>query len=493
MEEENKPNNFLQWLGISNNPNWSVARPLGNILGVFLIGVVPILFLTAIAAAFAVLWHTAGFTGDSSSNGVNLGAGALIAALLGAPFLIWSTVLRHQTVRYQKEGHITDRINKAVEQLGSEKSVEQIGRSVTVWTGEPTRISYPVERVASLVDQPRTKAGEKEWIEYFNDQTEEVGEGQYQTVATWPDERTIIEWLGQGVVLGGKETVGLEGPWQVFKETAKNIEVRIGAILSLERIAQDSTRYDNGRDHIRVMEILCAYIRENTETPILNVEFDEIGPFETEPDIQIALDVIKRRSREQIRLEAIQEYRLDLRACDFRGYDLGRGSFRGAIFALCRLETASLRFSDFSGSRFDGSVLNFVDFRKSNLTGADLRQCRIDKPEPQVGGFVQSINMGELKGVSLISANIPSVQYLDKETPTFGTKDTKLWWELDEEREKVANAKPSAPSTNPVQEGEGKLSTFSSWSSFDGSDMTTPQFLEEFRETLELTGWPYDP
>jgi hypothetical protein len=40
--------------------------------------------------------------------------------------------------------------------------------------------------------------------------------------------------------------------------TEPNIEVRIGAILSLERIAQDSTRYDNGRDHVRVMEILCA-------------------------------------------------------------------------------------------------------------------------------------------------------------------------------------------------------------------------------------------
>jgi prepilin-type processing-associated H-X9-DG protein len=40
--------------------------------------------------------------------------------------------------------------------------------------------------------------------------------------------------------------------------------VRIGAILSLERIAQDSTTHDRGRDHVRVMEILCAYVRENS-------------------------------------------------------------------------------------------------------------------------------------------------------------------------------------------------------------------------------------
>lgn len=42
-----------------------------------------------------------------------------------------------------------------------------------------------------------------------------------------------------------------------------NIEVRTGALLSLERIARDSVIHGRGRDHVRVMEILCAYIREN--------------------------------------------------------------------------------------------------------------------------------------------------------------------------------------------------------------------------------------
>ena len=42
------------------------------------------------------------------------------------------------------------------------------------------------------------------------------------------------------------------------EKTAPNIEVRVGAIYALERIAQDSDR-----DHIQIMEILRAYIREN--------------------------------------------------------------------------------------------------------------------------------------------------------------------------------------------------------------------------------------
>lgn len=42
-----------------------------------------------------------------------------------------------------------------------------------------------------------------------------------------------------------------------------DIEVRIGAILARERIAQDWARLDHGRDPVRVIEILCADIREN--------------------------------------------------------------------------------------------------------------------------------------------------------------------------------------------------------------------------------------
>src|SRR6056297_1657332 len=167
---ERKPSrNVLDWMGISDAPDWTVARPLGRLVSLLL----ALLFAGALVAAFVLIGRT--IVGEGGAGSM-LGTGALIVALLGAPFLIWSTVLKHETVRYQKEGHITDRITSAVEQLGAEKTVKKDG----VETTEP------------------------------------------------------------------------------------NIEVRIGAILSLERIAQDSTRYDKGRDHVRVMEILCAYIRENS-------------------------------------------------------------------------------------------------------------------------------------------------------------------------------------------------------------------------------------
>ena len=500
MPNNDTSDSLLGWLGILNAPNWKNGRPLGRLIGILLTAVVPLLFLFSLVAAFAVMWHTIKSGATNATGGINLGAGALIAAMLGAPFLIWSTILKHQTVRYQKEGHITDRINKAIEQLGGGKAVERIGRSVTVWAGKPKVISYDAETAATLAGRPRTKLAPKELRQRYNEETDEVDEGYRQTVFTWPEERTVIQWQDSTLNLEPEETVGVEGSWQVFKETAKNIEVRIGAILSLERIAQDSTRYDNGRDHVRVMEILCAYVRENTLIPLLDSEFDEKLRITPRTDIQIAIDVIKRRSQEQIEIEVVNRYRLDLRRCDFRGVNFGLGSFRGAIFAQCRFEFASFRSSDFSGARFHGSILNYLDCMNAKFIGADMRSCRIDKPEPKAGGFLTSINMGDLSGVSLISANISAIQYLGNQQNTFGTKDTKLYWELDEERkagtgiaEKVRRGKGESDAkktSNP----ELKLSEnpFIHWSPHDGTDMVTGDRLATFRKSLSLTGWPYE-
>lgn len=216
MSDDKTPRDLLDWLGITDAPRWWVARPLGPLVSVLL----AILLVLAVVAAFAVLLHTVAMARSGASEGINLGAGALIVALLGAPFLIWSTVLKHQTLRYQKEGHITDRINKAVEQLGAEKTVKVRGKDA-------------------------------------------------------------------------------EGKDITIEETRPNLEVRIGAILSLERIAQDSTRYDRGRDHVRVMEILCAYVRENAPaSSAQDHPFGEWEPLKDDPtEEERAAHLARRKER----------------------------------------------------------------------------------------------------------------------------------------------------------------------------------------------------
>lgn len=455
--ERRRSKDVLDWMGISGAPDWTVARPLGGLVSLLL----ALLFVGALVAAFVLIGRTIMGGGGAGST---LGTGALIVALLGAPVLIWSTVLKHQTVRYQKEGHITDRITSAVEQLGAEKTVKVPGKDAD-----------------------------------------------------------------------GKDIT--------IEQTLPNIEVRIGAILSLERIAQDSTRYDQGRDHVRVMEILCAYIRENSNaTPPQDFPEPEWEPLKDNPtdeeraahlekrrerfgrffaaskawkwakalpepraDIVQALLVLGRRTKEQRLIEAawpdppikdtkwvfdipcpelpdIEDveardpaqikafrkdladwketlraysgYRLDLRGANlqradlsatrpdrsdavFAGADLRKTRFEGAVCTNARLEGAKLWDAPMEGAnllraRLDGADLRTAQvegaiFRFASMRGANLSRARIEVAElsgaKMEGANLSGARMEEaslrkagMEGTSLLRARMQGVNLSAAET-----------------------------------------------------------------------------
>jgi hypothetical protein len=276
-------NDLLSWLGLADTPDWKAARALGPLLSI----TISLLFVLALFSALAITSQTL-FGWPTSNSPTSLGAGTLIVALLGAPFLVWNTVIKQKTVDFQKESHITDRISKAVEQLGAEKTVKKDGK----------------------------------------------------------------------------------------EETVPNIEVRIGGLLSLERIAQDSTRYDKGRDHVRVMEILCAYVRENapaakaTKSPFpegckdADIDAKLLSPpydwafTQTSPrsDVQLALTILGRRSAEQIDIERRHVtgketgHSLDLSHTNLRRADLEGLNFENACFFKAKMEGAFCNGANFSGT-----------------------------------------------------------------------------------------------------------------------------------------------
>lgn len=415
-------------------PVWEELREgwggLTILLGLLWLG----LFALTIAAAYVGVW-TAIHPKDAASQ-PGLGLGALLAALLGAPFVIWGTWLKYQTVRYQKEGHITDRINKAVEQLGAEKKVDRIGRPVTLQSGHPDLV-HPDE------------------IEF----------------------RTVIEWQGMPLQKRDDEFEQKFGEWTNFSETVPNIEVRIGAILSLERIAQDSTIHDKGRDHVRVMEILCAYVRENSNArkpvdypepewvPLKDEATQEEwkahlaareerfggsiyqsnawawaqGLSKPRDDVMQALKVIGRRTAAQRRVEAAwpdvpdqatvwpfdvpcprltddwgdsalttkalaifrkklgtwrdairayKGYRLGLQGANLQGANLApqRSDGSDAVFAGALLQGARIEGADLSGARMEGANLKRARAEAAKLAqvrmqGADLWRAKMERAD----------------------------------------------------------------------------------------------------------------
>src|SRR5207244_1238401 len=100
---------------------------------------------------------------------------------------------------------------------------------------------------------------------------------------------------------------------------AKELDIRIGGLYALERVARDSAR-----DHPTIMEVLTAFIREHSREPWQPLKADadpgEPGADRSEqalrPDVQAAVSVVGRRNH------AADVQRLDLTGADLAGGNL---------------------------------------------------------------------------------------------------------------------------------------------------------------------------
>jgi hypothetical protein len=129
------------------------------------------------------------------------------------------------------------------------------------------------------------------------------------------------------------------------------LDVRIGGIYALERIARDSAR-----DHPTV-EVLTAFIREHSheQWPPADHSLSQ-EERSTRPDNQAALTVVCRR-----------DPRRDIRSIDLQSADLPHAALEGAHFAGANLNGANL-----NGAKLYGAFLT-----EANLTGANLAQARL--------------------------------------------------------------------------------------------------------------------
>ncbi|WP_157374071.1 pentapeptide repeat-containing protein [Salipiger sp. CCB-MM3] len=486
---------FLEWVGLRRQPDFSKAPWLGALVGVFL----ALLIISATVGVAAILAQSLAIVLKFGADAEAIrNVGLVLVAIFGAPFVVWRATVAQKQADTAEQSHITDQINKAVAGLGSERATNKIGRPVKIYTGKSHEVVHLVEKPSEFELPPRSREikryRDETWLHGNDVDEDEVFDGLHIKVKTWENVRTVIEWQGREVEPGDDEAIADVGDWAVFAETLPNIEVRTGAIYALERISQDSER-----DHIQIMEILTAYIRENAPVKDL-VSSEKISklPF-VRTDIQAAIDVIARRSSRRISLEHAKKYRLDLQSVDLSGARFCDGDFTGAIFSLSRLECANFRDAKLVGSWFHGSLLNYCSFLRADLTGAVIDGAEIS----QMAGSDLSIFLANsTRGLSMARANISAIDYLptdDQYTPTLGSKDTKLGSDLESEysclvdemrqfgRHKISRKEMS-------EEGMEKLrvSGFLYWSPYKGSDWATSRLRHEMRKELRQTGFPFE-
>jgi Pentapeptide repeats (9 copies) len=186
-----------------------------------------------------------------------------------------------------------------------------------------------------------------------------------------------------------------------------NIEVRLGAIYALERIARDSPR-----DHWTIMEVLTAYVRQNAPVTPAGEAPTTTPLRKPRTDIQAILTVLGRRPISPKREGP--EHRLDLsfthlqgaylknanlNDANFYGANLWNANFlkaelRKVDFLLANLEHANLWSTQLQGADFNGAKLGRASFADANLEdaflgNADLRQASIEPEQIKTGSFWQ--------------------------------------------------------------------------------------------------------
>ncbi|PHR56296.1 MAG: hypothetical protein COA43_14145 [Robiginitomaculum sp.] len=418
---KNEKWNFIGWLGFRSKPDFPNGAWLGPIVGM-------LLFLLAIVLLFAAImtlidfilavFRMGPYTNDDTGEAIR-NIGLVLAALFGAPFLVWRTFVAAKLARISSESLFNDKIDSATHALTSQREITR-----------------------------------------------------------------IIEQDGNEVVL---------------RQWEDDLVARMAAIDRFKDLVRENENFAP-----RIVRLLTIYIRVNF--PCENFDLTEGLTIRRTPriDLQKAVDTIGRIYKIAVQVDS-SNWRLDLKGCNFDGVDFSRGYFRATNFSRCRFEASSFREGNFEGCLFYGSLLNYAGFFKTNLRGAKFDRIILNRPIPVLGGFVESINMGNITGASFIAADISALDYLgeaDNISKTFGTKDTIISDSVREEmlsendHRRAHSLRSRRKRTNMTEDQQQRVKNleetgFQHWSPYDSTDGATGPLLENFYYEMKMKYWPF--
>lgn len=186
------------------------------------------------------------------------------------------------------------------------------------------------------------------------------------------EEKTEIDRQTHYTTLYTK-SIELLGAMRVIKDDESKdvsepaMELRLGAIYALERIARDSWK-----DHWPIMEVLTAYIRENSPYK----DADNPEPITT--DIQAAITVIGRRNLIWIAKEKEVNKRIDLQNCNLHSANFGSETdYADTIFDKSCLINCSFNRSNLKNAQFPYILSDRLHFGYSDLTNPLLHNMSL--------------------------------------------------------------------------------------------------------------------
>jgi hypothetical protein len=203
----------------------------------------------------------------------------------------------------------------------------------------------------------------------------------------------------------------------------KELDVRLGGIYALERIARDSEE-----DHPQVIEVLTAYVREHAprrqETPeddpprrkTPKRESDEteprseqmrVAPLPRPPtDVQAVLSVLGRRNVANDRL-----VELDLSRTELAGANFQDGHFASANFFGANLRRATMVETDIRNASLISADLRGAHLLRTNLAGCRLLRAKLG------GAMLEGADLsGATLGAGPFAADLSDARYNEHTT-----------------------------------------------------------------------------
>lgn len=204
----------------------------------------------------------------------------------------------------------------------------------------------------------------------------------------------------------------------------ERMEIRLGGIYALERIANESEK-----DHWPIMEILTAYIRKNSnidnkleensiaiestlmdlqDKEIINNEVIEVRKIPL--DIQAILTVIGRRNKHFIAKELSS---LNLSRTHLVGANLGQSNFYRANLGNSNLEGAFLRLANLNQAVLYKTNLTQARLRHANLVNAILTESNLENADFKGANLQTAYFQGaNLKNADFERANLKGANNL---------------------------------------------------------------------------------
>jgi uncharacterized protein YjbI with pentapeptide repeats len=187
------------------------------------------------------------------------------------------------------------------------------------------------------------------------------------------------------------------------------LDVRLGGIYSLERLARESPE-----NHAPIIEILAAYVREHAPWPARGSARAGNGarpgvhggdPRPRPPtDVQAAVTVLGRRIREQDTDAPISLTHTALAGATLTGAHLERALLSGANLEGADLFKANLGAADLEGASLRGAGLLLANLNDTVLWGANVEGARL---------YGANLEGAALKGANLKDAGLTGANLKD--------------------------------------------------------------------------------